>query len=60
MMYRLGRDPNIAHESTLRDMKRTLKLTCEAHIARTYNTFVVVSDNGDCYDVRVEIKLEKK
>lgn len=59
-MYRLGRNPNIEHTTTLKDMKRALKLTCEAHIARSYGTFVVVNDDGVCYDVRVEIKLEKK
>lgn len=59
-MYKIGRDPNIEHEPTLRDMKRILKLQCEAHIARTYNTFVVVGDDGACYDVELKIQLRKK
>lgn len=60
-MYRLGRDPNILHEPTLRDMKRSLKLSVEAHIARSYNTFIVKNEQTDeLYEVEVEITLRKQ
>ena len=60
-MYRLGRDLNILHEPTLRDMKRSLKLTAEAHIARSYNTFIVRNEKSDeWYEVEVEIHLRKQ
>ena len=59
-MYRFGHEEYFVSTPTLREMKHNLKLTCEAHLARTYHTFVVKDGKGNCYDVRVEIKLEKK
>lgn len=59
-MYKIGRDPDLLHEYSLRDMKRALKLTLEAHLARSFKSFVVVSDDGVCYDVEIEVTLRKK